>query len=189
MRTLLVSMVLFVLNLSLGSVAIAQSGIGFYGIGGKLGLIMPEDPIESTFGLGIHADLGQITKDIHLSALIDYWSKSYDSGTPLYGTAEWSWTEIVLGATAKYFFKTTSKIEPYAGAGLGLTIGRSKWEASYMGVDYDDSVSDTNLGLHFVGGLEYPLSPTMKGIAEAKYHLNGADYFGIYGGVTFLLGK
>lgn len=185
MRVLFFYTVVVLLSLSFGSAVMAGSNIGLYSIGGKIGLVMPEDPIESTFGLGVHADLGQITKDIHLSALIDYWRKSYDSGTPLYGKAEWNWTEIIIGATAKYFFKTKSIIEPYAGGGLGLTIGRSKWETE----NYDDSASDTDFGLHFVGGLEYPLSPTMKGIAEAKYHVNGADYFGIFAGITFLLGK
>ena len=61
-------MVLFVANLSYG-----QANIGFKGIGGKVGLVMPEDPIESTFGLGVVANLGTITPDIHLDAFIDFW--------------------------------------------------------------------------------------------------------------------
>ena len=154
---------------------------------------MPEDPIESTFGLGIQADLGTVAKDVHLSALLDFWKKSYDEEVVVPGftaaSGEASFTEIVIGATAKYFFQTASQIEPYAGAGLGFTIGRSKWEATYQGVKHEGSHSDTDLGFHLLGGVEYPLSPTVNGIAEAKYHLDGADYFGIYVGVMYLLGK
>ncbi len=181
MRTLCVSAVIL-LAVSLVPCVYAGADIGLYGLGGRIGLVMPEDPIESTFGLGVQADLGTITKDIHLGAFIDYWGKSYDTGVD----SDVSFSLFVFGATAKYFFQTQSKFEPYAGAGLGFAYGRSEFDSDYLG---DASGSDTDLGFHLLGGFEYPLSSSMKGLVEAKYHLDGVDYLGIYAGITFPLGK
>jgi opacity protein-like surface antigen len=181
--------VLFVANLSYG-----QANIGFKGIGGKVGLVMPEDPIESTFGLGVVANLGTITPDIHLDAFIDFWSKSYDSGTGLGYTAEWSITEIVIGAAAKYYFPMEgSKFKPFAGGGLGLVYGKSKWEASGTNVGLigggSFSSSDTEIGFRILGGADLELSPGLSGFAEAAYHIGGIDFFGISVGIIKMLGE
>lgn len=192
MRALLVGIAIMLFVMTLGSSALAQSDIGLYGIGGRLGLVMPEDPIDNTFGLGIHADLGTITKDIHFEALIDYWSKSYKTG---FESLEASISEIVLGAAAKYFFQTSSKIEPYLGGGFGLAIGKGKVELKNPVTSEieEDSSSETGFGLMFLGGLEYPLSPTLTGLAELKYFVSLsdeiADYFGVYVGITYPLGR
>ena len=134
-------------------------------------------------------DFGKITKDIHVGAFIDYWGQSYDEAVST--TCDWevSYSVITIGATAKYFFKTQSKIEPYAGGGLGFAIGRAKSEGSCGGISLDESTSNTDLGIQFMGGVEYPLSPTLKGIGELKYHMSDGDYFMISAGVTYLLGK
>jgi len=191
MRTLMTGIGILLFVTILGPSAFAQSDIGLYGIGGKLGFVMPEDPIDNTFGLGIHADLGTFTKDIHFGALIDYWSKSYDLGHDLDG----SLSEIVLGANAKYFFQTPSQVEPYAGGGLGLAIGKgeAEWRDPITGDIHKESNSESGLGLMFLGGLEYPFSPTLTGLAELKYFVSLsdeiADYLGFFVGITYPLGK
>jgi len=167
------------------SVALPQSDIGLKSVGGKIGYIMPEDPIESTLGFGIAADLGTITPAIHLGGFFEYWSKSYDISSYSY-KQEWSWSEFIFGATAKYYFKSSSNIKPYAGAGLNFIIGKWSWEASGFG---DDSESETDIGFHFCGGVEHELSPTLNGFAEAKYTIDGADHFGIYVGVMYKMDK
>lgn len=172
-----VSSCLFMLCFS--TIASGQADIGFKGIGGRLGFVMPESDIGNTMGMGVQADLGTITKDVHLGALVDYWTKAYDG-------AGGDLTEIVIAATAKYFFKMDSKFEPYAGGGLGFTYGRSSWESGEI---HEGSASDTDIGFHVVGGVEYPLSPNLKGLAELTYHIDGADYLGIFAGVTYLLAK
>ena len=171
----------------LSTIVLGQAAFGLKGVGGHLGYVIPEDPIENTIGFGAQADLGTITKDVHLTALLQIWSKSYKAGVPSYGEADW--TEIVIGASAKYFFEVKSAVKPYIGGGLNFTIGRSKWEFSYLGYKYEESDSETDLGLHILGGAEYPLSPELTGFAELLYHLNGADYFGIFIGVTYSLIK
>ena len=38
----------------------AAADIGFMGIGGRLGYVKPEDPIDGTFDIGVVVDLGTI---------------------------------------------------------------------------------------------------------------------------------
>lgn len=173
----------------LSTTVLGQVAFGLRGVGGRLGYVMPEDPIENTIGFGAQADLGTITKDLYLAALLEIWSRSYKAEAPPYGKAEWRWTEIVMGASAKYFFKVESEFKPYLGGGLNFTISRSKWEISLLGYKYEDSESETDIGLHVLGGAKYPLSPELTGFAELIYHLNGADYLGIFVGVTYSLIK
>ena len=68
------------LVLLMATISFAQADIGFKAVGGKVSFVMPEDPIESTIGLGAVADLGTITDAIHLDAFAEYWGKSYDVG-------------------------------------------------------------------------------------------------------------
>jgi opacity protein-like surface antigen len=94
----------------------------------------------------------------------------------------------MVAGTVKYMFPTQSWVSPYVGGEVGLAIGRWDWEYNYGSVRYDESGSDTDVGFGALGGVEFPLSSSMKGIVEAKYHINGVDYLGIFGGITILLG-
>lgn len=179
---------MLVMGALLGSTALfAQSGIGLYGIGARLGYIMPEDPIESTLGFGAHVDLGTIMPNLTLHGYVDYWSKSYDE----LDYVESSFSLLGITAVAKYHFNVAGNIKPYAGGGLGLNIGSA--EAKYTG-PYSDLVgnsesssSDSELGLNLVGGAAMELSPTLDGFAEARYNTGGVDYLGLYIGVTYKL--
>jgi opacity protein-like surface antigen len=182
----MIAVMIVLLGLWLVPVTSGAADIKLNGIGGRVGFVAPEDPIESTFGLGLQADLGTITEGIHFGALLEYWGKSYDAPAGLHETAEWSWSQILVAATFRYMFPTESNIGPYLGGEIGLAIGRWEWEHSALG---DQSDSDTEIGFGAFGGVEIPLSDSMKGFAEAKYHIDGADYLGIFGGITFALGN
>jgi len=171
--------------------ASAQTQIGLNAVGAKIGLIMPEDPIDNTIGFGAQLQLGHVIPQIALGAFVDFWSKSYGEK---YGGAgaEVSFTEIAVGAVGKYYFPASGNIKPYAGAGLALNFGRSKVEvAGVPGLfpGYSESDTDTDIGIHLVGGAEMPLSPTIDGFAEVKYAIDGADYFAIMVGAMYKLGK
>lgn len=157
----------------------AQSDIGLKSIGGKIGFVMPE-AIDNTFGFGVVADLGTITPTIALQAHVEYWGKTYTEGYN-----EWSWSEIMIGATAKYYLPSSSEqFKLYGGAGLDLVIG--SWDSKNTG----HSASDTDIGIHACVGAEMPFSPSLTGLAELKYNINGfADYFAIFAGAKFALGK
>ena len=118
--------IISILVLMTATLSFGQADIGLKAIGGKVGFVMPEDPIDSTIGFGLVADLGTITDAIHLDAFVEYWGKSYDVGY-----YEWSYSHITIGATAKYYFEMDSEFKPYAGGGLGFIIGSS--DGKYTG--------------------------------------------------------
>lgn len=164
-----------------------QVNIGFNGIGGKLGFILPEDPIDNTLGFGAVADLGSISM-VKVYGYLDFWSKSYSEATYY----DFSWSVISIAAIGKYYFESKSDFKPYAGAGLGFDI--SRWKSDYTGPDYgglfsnlNTSESNLDLAIHLLGGASYKLSPTLDGFAEVKYTVGGIDYLGIYAGVLYKL--
>lgn len=161
--------------------------IGLKGVGARLGYVMPDGEIENTLGFGAQADLGKYNDNISLGAFVDYWGKSYK--VPNY---EWSWSVISIAAVAKYEFEASGSIVPFAGAGVGLDIGRS--EGKYTGpsnsfFNFDTSVSssDTDFAIHLLGGGKMEVSPTVDGVALVKYTIGGVDYFGIYVGFIYKL--
>ncbi|HEX9935385.1 MAG TPA: hypothetical protein VGB38_09330, partial [bacterium] len=177
--------VIMVLSLVVG-IAFGKSDVGLKGIGAKIGYIMPENPIDNTFGFGAVANLGKLSPKINFEAELLYWSKGYSESY-----FKWSYSQIYISAFAKYFFpqKKGAKWLPYAGGGLGLVIGKVKSE--YTGEPIygihgsSSSESNTDLGIHFLGGVKTKLSPTMDGFAELRYSIDGADFFGFFIGTIF----
>jgi len=55
--------------------AAADARLQFTGIGGHIGLVSPEN-LDSTFGLGVHADLGSLSDNVRLEGNLDYWKSS-----------------------------------------------------------------------------------------------------------------
>jgi opacity protein-like surface antigen len=170
------------------TLAVAKSDIGLKGVGGQLGFIMPEDPIDNTIGFGGHAYLGTIIPNLELYVYADYWGKKYAEAT------DWEAKFSVFGiaGVAKYRFDVKGNIKPYAGGGLALNIGSAS--ADYTGpykqyYTTSTSSSDTELGLYLIGGASTALSTTLDGFAEIRYNTGGVDYLGIYAGVTYKLGK
>ncbi len=151
-----------------------------------MGLILPEDPIDATFGFGVEADLGTLIPDLGLYPFLDFWTKSYNEKA--FGSdGDWRYTEIAIGAVVRYFFEIDSQIQPYAGGGLALNFGRVSWKYSTEEGKVSDSDTDTDIGIHLLGGGAMDISPQWKGFAELKYAVDGADYFGIYVGAIYKL--
>ncbi len=183
--------ILIVLVISLLSVpTFAQSDIGFKGIGGKIGYVMPEDPLDATITFGAVADLGTFMPALHWDASIQYWGVSYDIG--IY---EWSYSDIALKSTVRYHFTSGGKVTPYAGGGLGIHMfsSKSEWPSyAYFGYTYPGgtySESDTEFGFHGVGGIEFMLAPKWKAQVEAEYAIVELDQFSIVANFIYLLGK
>lgn len=159
--------------------------ISLKGIGGQVGLVMPDNVGDNTIGFGVVADLGTITPALRLEGSADYWGNSWGV-EPFKG----SWTAISVGGTVKYDFPIFGSFTPFAGGGAGFTI--SKWDAPTMGifgvtVGESMSISDTDIGLHFVGGADMPIGENMKFTAQAKYAMGGADAFWLTGAIIFML--
>lgn len=189
MRRLLSVFFLFSFLFLLSNQFNAQSNVQFESVGAKIGYIMP-DGIDNTIGVNVNAGLGTLfTPDLHFSAFIEYWGKSYGDE----GVAEWTWSSIVIAPQLKYLIPLEgSEFTPYAGGGLGFAITswdyESRYEDDFPGFyDNDYSDSSTDIALFFLGGIEVPLSQNFNGVAELKYTIAEADYIGIFAGVQFYL--
>ena len=171
-----------------------QADIGFKGIGGKLGLVDPGEGVGSTIAFGAVVNLGSITPKIMLQADVAYWGKDYD----VFASNDFTVSSFSISAIGKYMFaESDQQLRPFAGAGLGFNFNSVSWEYDtispvppYQPIHEKDSDSDTDIGIHIVGGTHYMLSDNLDGFAEFRYMIGGDwDYWGIFAGVVFLLGK
>ena len=115
-RVMLIAVLAFSCILAVAAVGNAAD-IGLKGIGGKIGLVMPEGGADNTLGLGVVADLGTIVPQLRLEGFADYWGDSW--GTAPY---ECSWSTITIGGTAKYDFPIEAAFTPFVGGGAGLAV-------------------------------------------------------------------
>ena len=159
--------------------------IGFKGANLRVGYVMPEDPIEATIGFGGGVDLGTITDNIGLGVVVFYWSKSYEVAT-----AEWKYSDLAIKLHGKYMFPM-EKFTPYIGGGIGFHMYTFEWDqpasAWWPAQTYDDT--ETKIGFHFLGGLEYPFNEKISLIVEAEYDLADLDQFIIGGGIAMKFGQ
>jgi opacity protein-like surface antigen len=158
-----------------------NSGFGLSSIGVEAGLVDPEGA-SSTIGFGAFAGLGNIARDIRLSSHLGYWSKSEND----FG-AEASIRDISVVARAEYMFHVRSrKVQPYAGAGLGMHFFHSKVEIPGF-VSAEDSA--TKVGLDLGGGLSTPVSPGTDLFGEIWYTAADIDQFSVKAGASFRLNR
>jgi hypothetical protein len=159
--TLAISLALSCILIS-ATVGVAAD-IGLKEIGGELALVMPEGDADTTFGLGVVADLGTIIPELRAEASAEYWGDSWE----VLGY-EWSWSAISIGGTAKYYFPMSGNMSLFAGGG-------------------STSDSDMDIGFHLIGGVDIPISPTMKLSPRLKYAIDGTDALWVTGALSFRL--
>jgi len=169
----------------------SNSNIGLNRLGLEAGLVDPE-AAGSTLGFGAFADLGNLSRDIRLSSHLGYWSKSESD----FG-AEASIRDVSVGARAKYMFHVSSpKLQPYAGAGLGLHFFHMKVEVpdqdmggGFVIPGFTAEDSATKLGLDLGGGVLKPLGPKTDLFVDLWYTLADIDQLSMKAGVSFLLSR
>ncbi|KPL18585.1 MAG: hypothetical protein AMJ92_07425 [candidate division Zixibacteria bacterium SM23_81] len=160
--------------------------VDFSGIGGKIGLVDPDENIKSTVGFGLHVDLGTITPTLRLEGNLDYWSKSQDSRHRNFPCERYN-RDLSFGLTVKHALAAEGSIIPYAGGGFGFHLVREEREFS-RDAPYDDwEKSGVHPGLHGIGGVEGRFSPQMRGDVEIRYTINDPSNFGIFFGVMYSL--
>jgi opacity protein-like surface antigen len=175
----------------LPALAFGAEGFGFYGIGGQLSYVSPED-IDGTIGLGAQADLGEFATGFVAYPSIAFWrtSEDYSDG---YCEGEASFTEISFNADVRYYFLgvDTGTVRPFGGAGLALLYQMADWDVDCEGdfVDDSDSDSETDIAFNLIGGADFDVSESMTGFGELRFVMGGDyDVFKITGGVTFAMG-
>lgn len=151
-------------------------GLGFRGIGGRIGLVDPEGA-SSTVDLGVHIDAGEFAHNIRLQPIVEYWSVGQDVGPYNADLKDFS-----IGADVNIDFPLQdSRMTPYAGGGLGL-----HWLKSSTSVPNVPDVSDTKLGLNLQGGIRTDMMPNLAVFGELRYNfVSDANQLKLLGGFTY----
>jgi len=157
--------IVFTLLVMLCTTAFAGS-LGLKSISPKVGLAMPEN-LDTTFYLGVGANMGEITENLDLVPYLGFWS----SGKDLYG-GDWSYSDFILGADVHYGIESVEGL--YAGGGLSLNILTFSWEYPTIYGDEDGSDSETKIGIDILAGYEIPVAGKTA-FAEIKYNI--IDHF------------
>jgi len=147
-------------------------GIGFQGLGARIGFVDPEGT-SSTVDLGIHVDAGEFVQHVHIIPLVEYWKVGV-SGVDV--------SDLSIGSDINVDFPVEGgRVIPYAGGGLGLHF-----------VKADDpftpgaSFSDTKLGLNIQGGIRNQVMPNLGIFGEVKYNfVSDVNQLKLTGGFTY----
>lgn len=183
-RSILLAVTMSLLLLGLTSAGLAQSDIGFKGIGGRLGYVDPEGSWDGTISFGVVADLGTFVRQLHWDAAITYWASSQDYKYPPYGSYSWSISDFAIRSGVKYPF-IEGPWEPYAGGGLGLHF--FSWDNKWHGYSHD--ADETDFGLYIVGGVEHRFNTRWKGSAELQLDFADWDQTNVQINLIHILGK
>jgi len=155
-------------------------GLGFRGIGGRIGLVDPEGA-SSTVDLGVHIDAGEFAHNIRLQPIVEYWSVGQD--VTLFGsTYSVDLKDFSIGADVNLDFPLQdSRLTPYAGGGLGL-----HWLKASNDAPGGAEVSDTKLGLNLQGGIRTDVMPNLAVFGELRYNfVSDANQLKLLGGFTY----
>lgn len=178
MKRILIGVFTVALLCSLGAeTSSAQEGLGFYGIGGRLSYVNPEN-LDGTIGFGVHADLGEVfVENLRIFPSIEYWSKS---------VSVLDFSQLAINADARYYFPTSGNIAFFAGGGLVLAFNSADIDLGPFG---SGNASTTDVGLDLLGGIDLPIQENLNFTAEAKFLASDLSVFKISAGVTYMLGK
>ncbi len=150
-------------------------GIGFHGIGGRVGFAKPEN-IDGTFSIGAHANLGEVIENLVIFPSVDYWGKS-ELGL--------DFSQFAINADGRYYFPSSGSMSFFGGAGLGFIFTHA--EVSFLG----QSAGDTNMdiGLNLFGGLDVPVGEKLSFTAETRFVVSDISTFKVLAGVTYRMGE
>jgi opacity protein-like surface antigen len=151
-------------------------GLGFKGIGARIGLVDPEGA-SSTVDLGVHIDAGELARNIRIAPIVEYWSVGQDVGPYNADLKDFS-----VGADLNVDFPLQdSRVTPYAGGGLGL-----HWIKATTNVPNIADQSETKLGLNIQGGIRTDVMPNLAIFGELRYNfVSDANQLKLLGGFTY----
>jgi outer membrane protein with beta-barrel domain len=151
-------------------------GLGFKGIGGRIGLVDPEDA-SSTLDLGLHIDAGQFARNVHVGAIAEYWSVGQDVGP-----YDADLKDLSFGLDVTFDFPLQdSRITPYAGGGVGLHLLSADTNVPNVA-----DQSDTKLGLSLQGGVRTEAMPNLALFGELRYNfVSDMNQLKLLGGFTY----
>jgi len=144
----------------------SASDIEFKRLGGKVGVIFPED-LGTGFMLGAAADMGEFTDNLSFVPLISYWKSNKSEGDFDYGISN-----IQIGADVQYYLKDVKGL--YFGGGLSINFATFSFDypaeyQTFLG-GTETSTSETKVGIDLLAGYEIPIGKN-NGFANVKYNL------------------
>ena len=166
--------------------AMAESNFGLQKLGVSVSYVSPED-IDGTVGFGAFADLGTVSPRFGMEAHLDRWSYSEEE----FGM-EASVSDLTLGMRGKYLFPVSNpKIQPFAGAGLGIHFLSAEVSmpptGPFPGMSMEES--STDLGFELGGGMSTSLGSRTNLLTELWYGFSDIDQFSMRVGMAWQLGN
>lgn len=164
--------------------------LSFSGIGVLVSQVFPAR-IDATPALTVRADLGLLGPNVRIAPGITYWSSRLSggevrrmeeriealcnrSGSPCPGIdlGEIRVSDLVLEVDAHYLWTTDFNVEPYAGFGASVHLlnGRGDFIEDTFVEELLDAVAP---GFSLVGGIEFPLAPNLRLMAEGRGVITG----------------
>jgi hypothetical protein len=163
------------------------------GVGFRLSLVIPEDNLNTGFGLGAHMDM-KLINWLHFYPSLEY----AHAGSDNYYYPNWanyyhfSLNDFCLNADFRAYpqFSSHLPFNLFGGMGLVLAITSVHWDWQGNAPPYwQQSSSDVGIGLDILFGADIPIGSLMSTI-ELKFKIGGNwDMFKLTGGLTFPLGK
>ncbi|MDX1577916.1 MAG: hypothetical protein R3266_05505 [Gemmatimonadota bacterium] len=133
---------------------------------------------DADFGIGprLAIELPGVSEGLWLVGTFDYFFP--DEGFLGDGTDVDYWE---LNGNAIYTIRLPDapNVEPYIGAGINIARFSSQVET-----EPEVDVSDTNVGLNILGGLDFPLQGFTP-FVEARIEIDGGEQFVVTGGILF----
>ncbi|MFQ5706230.1 MAG: hypothetical protein ACE5HO_02210 [bacterium] len=133
-------------------------GVGFKGIGVRLGLVEPEGPNNTTVFVGGHADFGEIIPNLNLYPSLEFSRKN-------------SFTIVAINTDVRYYLPVVSIVKPFAGGGLAILA----------------TSGDSDVGLDLLGGVDFPVALNITAFTKLKFTISDNNIFRLTGGITFNL--
>ncbi|HYJ79061.1 MAG TPA: hypothetical protein VEW03_05645 [Longimicrobiaceae bacterium] len=159
--------------------------LAFRGIGVWFFGVLPARS-ESTLGLHMRADLGELGPSVRIAPSVTFWSTSIRdgelarmeerieaacerSGVPCAGIdlGQVSLSDLSLDVDAHYLWTTGFGLEPYAGVGVGLHLVNGRGEF-VEGTFVEDVLDAITPGLNLMAGLELPLGLSLRLQGEVR---------------------
>jgi hypothetical protein len=182
----------FILTLVCG--VSSMNGLSSTKAGFNAGLVMPEQ-FDATIGAGglmdFGFDLGQ-AGSIHVQPTAELWYASDDQyiriGNTYYG---WSDFEMSINPIGRYYFPIPPAVPVKPFVGMGLAFVMSFY---HIDNDYPDPVpsylddDDFDLGMNFVGGIDFAIGSRATGFVEMRGKIDGTGVFKLLFGMMFPIG-
>ena len=148
------------------ALAPAVSAGGLTGVEVMTSTVMQEK--QSSFsGVALRVQIAsdRLIQNLEILPTVEYW-RNANTVEP-FGIRT-TRKDATLGADIRYVFSST-RMQPYVGAGFGLHFLASSVDAPSLGLDHETNALVKG-GLSALGGVTFPLSGRFENFIELKYH-------------------